>query len=84
MSSNLLFGILSASRMLQTALTFLGIMLVSFGALIILFPMLLQFLIGGLFIMAGIALLGVGLRSRLAPRRPVQPFKQSDVVDQWR
>ncbi len=79
------FGYWHANRMIGTILAVLGVLLVTFGVLIIVLPFLLQFLVGGLFIMIGAGLLGEGLRRRLRPRPPPGPFSEPDIVeDEWR
>lgn len=82
---NIYLGMSSANRMLRSMLTILGLILVSFGVLIVLLPMLLQFLVGGFFILIGVAVLGAAWRRRLPPpRRPLEQNGESDVVDEWR
>lgn len=82
---NIYVGISNARRVLRWVLTLLGILLVSFGLLILAIPWLLQYLVGGLFILIGMALLGVAWRRRFAPRRmPPEQNQEPDVVDDWR
>jgi hypothetical protein len=82
---NIYLGFAGANRMLRSILTVLGLILVSFGVLIVLLPMLLQFLVGGFFILIGVAVLGAAWRRRLPPlRRPFEPNGEPDVVDEWR
>lgn len=59
-------------------------MLVSFGVLIVLLPRLLQFLVGGTFIMLGVARSGAAWRRRSPHRGPREPGNEPDVVDEWR
>jgi hypothetical protein len=82
---NFQFRISSANRLLRSVLTVLGVLLVSFGVLIVLLPMLLQFLVGGTFILIGVTVLGVAWRRRTASsHRSDPPAGETDVVDEWR
>lgn len=81
---NIHFGISSANRMLRSILAFLGLILVSFGVLIIVLPQLLQLLVGGTFILIGVAVLGAAWRRHLTTRRPIEPNNEPDVIDEWR
>jgi hypothetical protein len=78
------FGTWHANRTFGMILAVLGVLLVTIGVLIIVLPFLLQFLVGGLFIMIGMGLLGAGLRRRQQPRPP-GPYSEPDIVeDEWR
>jgi uncharacterized membrane protein YqjE len=81
---NIHFGIASANRMFRSMLTIVGLMLLSFGVLIVVLPWLLQFLVGGTFILLGVALLGAAWRSRWTRRIPKEQDTEPDVIDEWR
>lgn len=68
----------------RLVLAFIGTVLLTFGLLILLLPWLLQFLIGGAFILAGAAILGAALRRRLPPVQRREPGDETDVIDEWR
>jgi hypothetical protein len=78
------FGASNAGRVLRPVLTLLGIVLVSFGILIVVLPKLLQFLVGGLFILIGVSVLAAAWGRRAAPRRRGEPGNEPEVVDDWR
>jgi len=79
------FGTWHADRAFGTVLAVLGVLLVTFGVLVIVLPRLLQFLVGGVFIMMGAGLLGAGLRHRHLPRQRLGPYSEPDIVeDEWR
>lgn len=78
------FGMSSASRLLRSMLTLLGLMLLSFGVLIMVLPWLLQFLVGATFILIGMALLGAAWRRRVPPRVRPEQNNEPEVIDDWR
>ncbi len=78
------FGWMAANRTLRSILIVLGLVLVSFGVLIVVLPRLLQFLVGGTFIVLGMALLGAAWRRRRPRRGPGEPGEEPDVIDEWR
>ncbi len=80
---NYSFTFFNPGHALRVVLTFVGILLLSVGILIIVIPWVLQFLIGGTFIVVGALLLGAAWRRRQGPP-PHEAGGESDVVDEWR
>jgi hypothetical protein len=78
------FGASNVGRVLRPALTLLGIVLVSFGILIVVLPKLLQFLVGGLFILIGVSVLAAAWGRRVPPGRRGEPGSEPEVIDDWR
>jgi hypothetical protein len=81
---NYYYRVSGANRAFRAVLVFLGLVLLAFGLLILLLPWLLQFLIGGAFMLAGAAILGAAWRRRLPPRQPHEPGDEPNVIDEWR
>lgn len=77
------FRVMNLGRSLRILLTAAGLVLLGFGLLVLLIPQLLQLLVGGLFILAGVTLLGVAWRRRRLPPSSRQTY-ESDIVDEWR
>jgi membrane protein required for beta-lactamase induction len=71
-------------RTLRSLLTVLGLVLVLFGVLIVLMPKLLQFLVGGVFILVGVSVLAAAWGRRRPPQRRYEPGEEPDVIDDWR
>jgi Flp pilus assembly protein TadB len=75
-------GVSDFGRAMRSVLTVLGLLLVAFGVLIVVLPKLLQFLVGGFFILAGVSVLAAVWRRR--PQRRYEPGEEPDVIDDWR